>query len=181
MTKKLGEKIDQYFGLMEEIRRALFRVMPVSDRYMCVVSFNTQLQAMQCSLVSKTSLLEAKLLDGLTGRELVAYGRITQKIEVWAAGGMRDEFPLSQSEDVYAEYVGLTRNEEENEQDRPNISDADLAAYVESLPKSEALKFVDPLSKYELAIICKAWDIPQDSSETVMLSLVKGHILRRAS
>lgn len=112
MTQKLSEQINRYFNLMEKIREQLFRVMPVSNRYLCVVSFSTSHQAVMCDLVSKESLMPAKLLDGLTGQELVAYGSIKQAIEQWVAGGMSDDFPLSQDADVYSEYRGLTRDEQ---------------------------------------------------------------------
>ncbi|QZE60245.1 hypothetical protein pEaSNUABM35_00328 [Erwinia phage pEa_SNUABM_35] len=176
MTQKLSEQINRYFNLMEKIREQLFRVLNVSDRYLCIVSFNTQHQAMQCDLVSRESLLPAKLLEGLSGQELVVYGTITAQIEKWVADGMSDDFPITQDADTYAQYRKLVDPEQE-----PAISDANLAEHVASLPKSDALKYVDPLSKYELAIICKAWGLEQDASETVMLSLVKGYILRRDS
>ncbi|UAW96823.1 hypothetical protein pEaSNUABM22_00336 [Erwinia phage pEa_SNUABM_22] len=180
MTQKLSEQLNRYFNLMEKIREQLFRTLPVSDRYMCIVSFSTQYQALQCDLVSKESLLPAKLIEGLTGQELVVYGTIKAQIEKWVADGMVDDFPIAQDADTYAQYR-VSVGDAETDQSRQTIADEDLAAYVESLPKSDALKYVDPLSKYELAILCKAWGIPQDASETVMLSLIKGHILRRAS
>ncbi|AWY08590.1 hypothetical protein HOT49_gp337 [Erwinia phage vB_EamM_Alexandra] len=176
MTQKLSEQINRYFNLMEKIREQLFRVLNVSERYLCIVSFNTQHQAMQCDLVSRESLLPAKLLEGLRGQELVVYGTITAQIEKWVADGMVDDFPIAQDADTYAQYRKLVDPETE-----PTVTDANLAEHVASLCKSDALKYVDPLSKYELAILCKAWGLAQDASETVMLSLVKGYILRRYS
>ena len=177
MTQKLSEQINRYFNLMERIREQLFRVLSVSDRYLCIVSFNTQHQAVQCDLVSRESMLPAKLLDGLTGQELVVYGTVKAKIEQWVADGMTDDFPIEQDADTYTQYRKLVDPEQEPERER--VADADLAAHVALLPKSDALKYVDPLSKYELAIICKAWGFAQDVSESVMLSIIKGHILRR--
>lgn len=114
MAQKLSEQINRYFNLMEKIREQLFRVMPVSDRYLCIVSFSTNHQAMMCDLVSKESLMPAKLLDGLTGQELVTYGSIKRAVEDWVADGMQADFPLSQSDDVYAEYKSLTREPDIN-------------------------------------------------------------------
>ena len=56
--------------------------------------------------------MPTKLLEGLTGDELVRYGTITKLVEDWVAGGMQAEYPLRQDADVYAEYRSLTRNEE---------------------------------------------------------------------
>lgn len=112
MAQKLSEQINRYFNLMETIREQLYRVLPVSDRYLCVVSFSTQLQALQCVLVNKESLMEAKLIEGLTGAELTTYGQYLQLAEQWVAGGMQSDYPFAQDKDVYAEYRRLTRNEE---------------------------------------------------------------------
>jgi len=112
MAQKLSEQIHRYFNLMETIREQLFRVLPISDRYLCIVSFSTSHQAMMCDLVNKESLMPTKLLEGLTGDELVRYGTITKLVEDWVAGGMQAEYPLRQDADVYAEYRSLTRNEE---------------------------------------------------------------------
>lgn len=112
MGQKLSEQINRYFNLMEKIREQMYRVLPVSDRYLCIVSFSTQLQALQCVLVSKSSLMEAKLLEGLTGQELVTYGQYMRTAEEWVAGGMQDDYPFTQDKDVYAEYRSLTRDEQ---------------------------------------------------------------------
>lgn len=109
---KLADKINQYFELMEDIRTSLFRVLPVSDRYMCVVSFSTSMQALQCKLVNKVSLMEAHLLEGLTGTEIVTYGQYMKAAEDWAAGNMQGDYPFAQDADVYAEYRALTTSEE---------------------------------------------------------------------
>lgn len=109
---KLADKINQYFELMEDIRTSLFRVLPVSDRYMCVVSFSTSMQALQCKLVNKVSLMEAHLLEGLTGQELLAYGQYMKAAEDWAAGNMQSDYPFAQDADVYAEYRALTTSDE---------------------------------------------------------------------
>lgn len=109
---KLADKINQYFELMEYIRTSLFRVLPVSDRYMCVVSFSTSMQALQCKLVNKVSLMEAHLLEGLTGTEIVTYGQYMKAAEDWAAGNMQGDYPFAQDADVYAEYRALTTSEE---------------------------------------------------------------------
>ena len=117
MTQKLSEQLNRYFNLMESIREQLFRTLPISSRYICVVSFSTQYQAVLCDLVSKESLLPAKLLDGLTGQELVAYGTIKEKIERWAQAGMVDDFPIDQDADVYAQYRKAVGDSEEDEAD----------------------------------------------------------------
>ena len=111
MGQKLSEQINRYFNLMEKIREQMYRVLPVSDRYLCVVSFSTQLQALQCVLVSKASLMEAKLIEGLTGQELVTYGQYLRTAEEWVANGMQDDYPFTQDKDVYAEYRSLTRDD----------------------------------------------------------------------
>lgn len=112
MSQKLSEQINRYFNLMEKIREQMYRVLPVSDRYLCVISFSTQLQALQCVLVSKASLMEAKLIEGLTGQELVTYGQYMRTAEEWVANGMQDDYPFTQDKDVYAEYRNLTQDEQ---------------------------------------------------------------------
>ncbi|ARW58966.1 hypothetical protein HOS33_gp326 [Erwinia phage vB_EamM_Y3] len=121
MAQKLSEQINRYFNLMESIRKQLFRVMPISNRYLCIVSFSTQYQAVMSDLVSKESLLPVKLLDGLTGSELVAYGTIMQAIEQWVASGMQEDFPLDQRQDVYSEYRRLTTDAEQ-ESTEPQVA-----------------------------------------------------------
>ncbi|QZE56528.1 hypothetical protein pEaSNUABM40_00333 [Erwinia phage pEa_SNUABM_40] len=112
MGQKLSEQINRYFNLMEKIREQMYRVLPVSNRYLCVVSFSTQLQALQCVLVSKESLMEAKLIEGLTGQELITYGQYMRTAEEWVANGMQDDYPFTQDKDVYEEYRSLTRDEQ---------------------------------------------------------------------
>lgn len=119
MTQKLSEQIHRYFNLMEKIREQMYCVLPVSNRYLCIVSFSTQLQALQCVLVSKESLMEAKLIEGLTGQELITYGQYMRTAEEWVANGMQDDYPFTQDKDVYAEYRSLTRDE----QPQPELDD----------------------------------------------------------
>ncbi|QZE57539.1 hypothetical protein MPK71_gp330 [Erwinia phage pEa_SNUABM_1] len=130
MAQKLSEQINRYFNLMESIREQLYRVLPVSDRYMCIVSFSTQLQALQCVLVNKESLMEAKLIEGLTGAELTLYGQYLQTAEQWVAGGMQSDYPFTQDKDVYAEYRSLTRDEQmpvpEMEEDDEDLDEQEL-------------------------------------------------------
>lgn len=126
MTQKLSEQINRYFNLMEKIREQMYRVLPVSDRYLCVVSFSTQLHALQCVLVSKASLMEAKLIEGLTGQELVTYGQYLQTAEQWVANGMQDDYPFTQDKDVYAEYRSLTRDESQPVPEMDDEEDLDI-------------------------------------------------------
>lgn len=129
MGQKLSEQINRYFNLMEKIREQMYRILPVSDRYLCIVSFSTQLQALQCVLVNKESLMEAKLLEGLTGQELVTYGQYMRTAEEWVAGGMQDDYPFTQDKDVYAEYRSLTRDEQsqpEIDEDEEDEEDLDV-------------------------------------------------------
>lgn len=125
---KLADKINQYFELMEDIRTSLFRVLPVSDRYMCVVSFSTSLQALQCKLVNKVSLMEVHLLEGLTGHELLTYGQYMKAAEDWAAGHMQGDYPFAQDEDVYAEYRALTTSDapEPNGDDEEDLDEQEM-------------------------------------------------------
>ncbi len=141
MTKKLSEQIHQYFDLMEQIRSQLFRVVDISERYYCITSFSTSLQAMQCALVSKASLMEVKLIEGLTGKELMAFGAIHDALEQWSASGMTGDFPISQDQNVFAAYKSLTReeeadapdtNEDELEELRTSILCADKAWLMQS-------------------------------------------------
>lgn len=125
MAQKLSEKINRYFNLMEQIREQLFRVMAISDRYLCIVSFSTSTQSVMCDLISKQSLMPAKLLEGLTGAELVAYGTILSQVEVWVAGGMQGEYPLSQDKDIYAAYRKMTRDESEEQDEDEDDEDLD--------------------------------------------------------
>lgn len=113
----LNKKLGQYFSLMEEIRESLFRVVEVSERYLCIVSFSTQYQAVMVSLVSKSSLMDVKLLEGLTGSEIIAYGTIHKAVEDWQAGGMTADFPIEQDADVYARYRKLVSNDNETDED----------------------------------------------------------------
>lgn len=108
----LNKKIDKYFSLMEEIREALFRVVEVSERYLCIVSFSTQYQAVMVSLVNKESLMEVKLLSGLTGAEIIAYGKLYKAVEDWQAGGMKAAFPIDQDADVYTRYRKLVAGDQ---------------------------------------------------------------------
>lgn len=124
---RLADKINQYFELMEDIRTSLFRVLPVSDRYMCVVSFSTSMQALQCKLVNKVSLMEAHLLEGLTGNEIVTYGQYMKAAEDWAAGNMQSDYPFAQDADVYAEYRALTTSEESDQKDEDeSVDESDI-------------------------------------------------------
>lgn len=111
MAQSLSEKINRYFKLMEDIRAEMFRVIDVSDRYFGIVSFNTNMQALQTSLVSKSSLMEVKLLEGITGAELLAFGNMVHTVEQWVAGGMKGDFPIAQAKDVYTHYRAATNNE----------------------------------------------------------------------
>ena len=186
MTKKLSEQIHQYFDLMEQIRSQLYRVLPVSDRYLCVISFSTQLQALQCVLVSKVSLMEAKLIEGLTGQELVTYGQYLQTAEQWVANGMQEDYPFPQDKDVYAEYRSLTRDEAQPEpegyEDEDEDDDTDgfetTQEYVESLSKSEALAKVSTYGIPHLFSLADAWGFEKSTDVAAMQSLAKGYILR---
>lgn len=129
MAQKLSEQIHRYFNLMEKIREQMYCVLPVSNRYLCIVSFSTQLQALQCVLVNKESLMEAKLIEGLTGQELITYGQYRRTAEEWVANGMQDDYPFTQDKDVYAEYRSLTRDEQsqpEIDEDEEDEEDLDV-------------------------------------------------------
>lgn len=129
MTQKLSEQIHRYFNLMEKIREQMYCVLPVSNRYLCIVSFSTQLQALQCVLVNKESLMEAKLIEGLTGQELITYGQYMRTAEEWVANGMQDDYPFTQDKDVYAEYRSLTRDEQpqpETDEDEEDLDEQEM-------------------------------------------------------
>lgn len=107
LMSNLGNKLKVYFELMQNIRESCYRVVRISDRYLCITSFSVEQSSVQCSLVLKDSLMEQKLLAGLTGPELIAYGEIMQKIDLWAQTDRAGEFPISTDQDAYAEYRGL--------------------------------------------------------------------------
>ncbi|QYW03974.1 hypothetical protein pEaSNUABM46_00331 [Erwinia phage pEa_SNUABM_46] len=111
MAQSLSEKINRYFNLMEDIRAEMFRVIDVSDRYFGIVSFNTNMQALQTTLVSRSTLMEVKLLEGIKGAELIAFGNMVHTVEQWVAGGMKGAFPIEQTKDVYAKYRAATSDE----------------------------------------------------------------------
>lgn len=126
MAQSLSEQINRYFNLMESIREKMFRVIEVSDRYFGIVSFNTNMQAIQTSLVSKATLMDVKLLEGVTGDELLTFGTMVQAVERWVSGGMQGEFPIAQTQDVYAQYRALTSSPEKpTERPQTKGSDAD--------------------------------------------------------
>lgn len=174
----LSAKINNYFELMEEIRAALFRVMPVSDRYLCIVSFSTQLQALQCTLVSKTSLMEVKLIEGLTGQELATFGTIMQKVEGWAANNMQGTFPLDNDKDAYAEYKALTRDEPEAEPEDEDDRGLTVAEKLLAMSRPAALEELDDMGYITMQGVASDWKIDSTIQEEALRSLLKGYILR---
>lgn len=173
MTKKLSEQIHQYFDLMEQIRSQLFRVVDISERYYCITSFSTSLQAMQCALVSKASLMEVKLIEGLTGKELMAFGAIHDALEQWSASGMAGDFPISQDQNVFAAYKSLTREEEVQD-------DRDLTLGENLLRRSldDALIEIESMSMTIMLELAGEWCIDTDRSEDALRMMLKRHVRR---
>ncbi len=178
----LKEKLDLYFNTLEELRHGMHRVIHISDRYFGIVTFSAEHQALDHQLVRRDSMVAVKLIDGLKGEELIAYGQMLKALEDWAKNDYEGDFPIEQDQDIYTQYRKIVAPPDEAfEQQGQSISDDNLVAHVESLSKSAALRFVDPLSKHELTILVEAWSLENSGDETVMRSLVKGHILRRES